>query len=110
MQVRDWIYVGDHCSAIDAIIRHGKIGQTYTVSGGNELRNIDLIRKIITSLGKDPTSVINFVKDRPGHDVRYALNHSKITKELGWKPEMTFERGLKLTINYYRNKFNSVNI
>ncbi len=110
-QARDWIYVGDHCRAIDAIINYGKIGETYIVSGGNELRNIDLIRKIINSLGKDPSSVIKFVKDRPGHDVRYALSSSKITRELGWKPEVPFEIGLELTINYYRNKLDrSVNI
>ena len=99
-QVRDWIYAEDHCSALEQIIKKGEYGETYLVSANNEMHNIDVIKSILTKLGKDE-SLINFVKDRPGHDVRYAIDARKISRELGWKPKINFDYGLKLTINHY---------
>ncbi|MHA1438584.1 MAG: dTDP-glucose 4,6-dehydratase [Promethearchaeota archaeon] len=102
--IRDWIYVLDHCKAIYNVLNKGKIGEIYNIGGDSEIANIDLVKKILKILGK-PESLITFVKDRPGHDLRYAINHDKITRELKWKPEVKFEDGLKLTINWYlKNK------
>jgi dTDP-glucose 4,6-dehydratase len=106
-QVRDWIYVEDHCSAIDKIIKKGKIGETYLIGENGEQTNIDLIKKILKLMGK-PNSLIEFTKDRPGHDQRYAINASKIKKQLGWKPGFTFNEGIALTITHYlenKNKY-----
>lgn len=99
-QVRDWIYVEDHCSALEQIIKKGEYGEAYLVSANNEMHNIDVIKSILTKLGKDE-GLINFAKDRPGHDVRYAIDARKITQELGWKPKINFDYGLKFAINYY---------
>jgi dTDP-glucose 4,6-dehydratase len=101
MQVRDWIHVSDHCQAIRRVIERGKPGEVYNIGGDNELANLELTRQLITLLGKDDSS-IEYVKDRPGHDRRYAVDHSKITRELGWAPAIGFERGLAETVAWYR--------
>ena len=100
LQVRDWIYVEDHCSALERIIKKGIYGETYLVSANGEKRNIDVIKSILKELNESE-KLINFVKDRPGHDVRYAIDASKIIKELNWKPNTKFDYGLRLTINHY---------
>lgn len=100
INVRDWLYVTDHCSAIDAVIRDGKEGEIYNIGGHNEKRNIDVVKTILKELGKDE-SLIEFVKDRKGHDLRYAIDASKIEKELGWKPKTSFDEGIKQTIKWY---------
>ncbi len=103
LYVRDWLYVEDHCKAIDLILQKGKIGETYLVGGLTEdIANIDIIKKVLKIMGKDETQ-IEFVKDRPGHDRRYAIDWSKINKELGWSPEHGFDEYLKETINWYQN-------
>jgi len=99
MQVRDWIYVEDHCSAIDLILKKGEIGEKYLVSAENELHNIDVVKSILKILNK-PNSLIQYVADRPGHDVRYALEPKKI-KELGWKPRYKFDEALENTVRWY---------
>ncbi len=99
-QVRDWIYVEDHCSAIDAVLRRGKAGQVYNISASSERYNIDVVKLILKQLGK-PESLIQHVGDRPAHDRRYGLNCSFIQKELGWKPAYTFDKGLELTVKWY---------
>lgn len=98
--VRDWIHVKDHCEAIDIIIHRGKEGEIYNIGGENERANIDVVRMILKELGK-PESLIRFVKDRPGHDRRYALDISRMKKEFGWSPKISFEEGLKSTIKWY---------
>ncbi len=98
--VRDWLHVGDHCEAIDVVFRRGRVGEVYNVGGNTERLNIDLVRLILQHLGK-PESLITFVKDRPGHDRRYAIDSSKIQRELGWKPTRTFEKGIAETIDWY---------
>ncbi|MGM9575949.1 MAG: dTDP-glucose 4,6-dehydratase [Anaerovibrio sp.] len=98
--VRDWIYVEDHCRAIDLIIHAGKVGEVYNVGGHNEKRNIDIVRIICQELGK-PESLIVHVEDRKGHDRRYAIDPAKIHRELGWLPETKFEDGIKKTIKWY---------
>ena len=106
--IRDWLYVDDHIRAIDLIINKGKIGENYLIGGFNELKNIDLVKKIIETtdklLGEKPgssKSLISFVKDRPGHDVRYAIDSSKIISDLGWKPMIKFEDGILKTVKWY---------
>jgi len=101
LNVRDWIYVGDHCEAIDTIIHHGKSGEIYNIGGASERTNLQVVRAILETLGK-PESLIRFVKDRPGHDRRYAMDFSKVRKELGWQPQVTFEEGIKKTVSWYR--------
>lgn len=100
MNVRDWLYVIDNCEAIDLILHKGKEGEIYNIGGGNELKNIDLTRMVLKILGK-PESLIQPVKDRPGHDRRYSLDCSKIEKELGWTPGFDFERALEETVKWY---------
>lgn len=100
--IRDWLYVKDHCEAIDLIIRSGVVGEVYNVGGHNEMRNIDIVKLILEELGK-PESLITFVTDRAGHDLRYAINPAKIHRELGWLPETKFAEGLKMTIQWYLN-------
>lgn len=102
LYVRDWLYVEDHCRAIDIVLEKGKIGQTYCVGGLTEdIDNLTVIKKIIKLLGKDE-SLISFVKDRPGHDRRYSIDWSKIKKELGWQPEHDFDQYLTKTIDWYK--------
>ncbi len=100
INVRDWIYVEDHCKAVDRIIHAGTPGEIYNVGGHNELRNIDIVRLICKELNK-PESLITYVADRKGHDLRYAIDASKIYMELGWLPETKFEEGIKKTIQWY---------
>ncbi len=98
--VRDWLYVKDHCIAIDLILRHGKIGEVYNIGGHNERRNIDVVKTVLGLLGK-PESLITYVTDRPGHDRRYAIDPTKIHTELGWLPETRIDDGLKQTVAWY---------
>ncbi|MDO5120937.1 MAG: GDP-mannose 4,6-dehydratase, partial [Erysipelotrichaceae bacterium] len=98
--VRDWLYVTDHCTAIDLIVRNGRSGEVYNIGGHNEKTNLEVVKTILKALGK-PESLIHFVKDRPGHDLRYAMDPTKIETELGWKPEYTFDTGIQKTIEWY---------
>ena len=98
--VRDWLYVEDHCSAIDLIIRKGKIGEVYNIGGHNERTNLEVVKTIIKELGKSE-DLIEFVTDRPGHDRRYAIDPTKIHNELGWLPATKFDDGIKKTIDWY---------
>jgi len=100
MNIRDWIYVEDHCAAILAIYEEGKIGEVYNIGAENEMPNIEIVKLILKELGKNE-SLITFVKDRPGHDRRYAIDATKIKTELGWKPRYEFKEALKKTINWY---------
>lgn len=100
LNVRDWLYVEDHCRAIDLIIHQGRIGEVYNVGGHNEMKNIDIVRLICQVLGK-PESLIHYVTDRKGHDRRYAIDPAKIHRELGWLPETTFAEGIQKTIQWY---------
>lgn len=102
LNVRDWLYVYDHCEAIDVVLHKGKIGEVYNIGGHNEKTNMEITHLILEAMGKDESS-IKYVKDRLGHDRRYAISNDKITAELGWKPSTTFEEGIKLTINWYLN-------
>lgn len=101
--VRDWLYVMDHCSAIDAVLHNGKKGEIYNVGGNNEKTNLYIVKLILKTLGKSE-DLIEFVADRKGHDYRYAIDSSKIQNELGWKPSVTFEEGIIKTIEWYANK------
>ena len=100
MQVRDWLHVADHCSAIDAVLGKGRAGEVYNIGGGNERTNIEIVRLILKTLGKDE-SLIAHVEDRLGHDRRYAIDSAKIMSELDWSPAYTFERGIAETIDWY---------
>ncbi|MBE6820578.1 MAG: dTDP-glucose 4,6-dehydratase [Ruminococcaceae bacterium] len=100
LNVRDWLYVVDHCKAIDMIIHNGKIGEVYNVGGHNEKQNIEVVKTILSHLSK-PESLITYVKDRAGHDLRYAIDPTKISTQLGWEPETAFEEGMKKTIEWY---------
>jgi len=100
MQIRDWLYVEDHCSAIRTVLEKGKIGEVYNVGGNNEKANIEIVKLIIKKLGKTE-DLITYVKDRPGHDRRYAIDNTKITTQLGWSPKYVFEEGMEKTINWY---------
>ena len=102
MNIRDWLYVYDHCSAIDTVLHKGIIGEVYNIGGNNEKANIEITKLLIKELGKDESS-IKYVEDRLGHDRRYAIDSSKIQKELGWHPSVTFEEGIKITIDWYLN-------
>jgi dTDP-glucose 4,6-dehydratase len=98
--VRDWIHVRDHCAAIDRVLRHGRIGEVYNVGGRCEKTNLDLTHTLLDVMGK-PRSLIRYVKDRPGHDRRYAIDCAKIERELGWQPAVPFEQGLRDTVQWY---------
>jgi len=100
MNVRDWLHVKDHCSAIDAVLHRGQGGEVYNVGGNNEKPNIEIVKLILKQLGK-PESLITFVEDRKGHDRRYAIDSGKIQRELGWRPSYSFERGIAETIQWY---------
>ena len=100
INVRDWLYVEDHCRAIDLILEKGKVGQVYNIGGHNEMRNIDIVKKILSILGK-PESLITYVTDRKGHDMRYAIDPTFIHKELGWLPETKFAAGIEQTVRWY---------
>lgn len=100
LNVRDWLYVEDHCKAIDLVIHKGRVGEVYNIGGHNEVRNIDIVKLICKELGK-PESLITFVTDRLGHDMRYAIDPTKIHNELGWLPETKFADGIKKTIKWY---------
>lgn len=101
LQVRDWLYVEDHCRAIDLIIHQGKLGETYCIGGNAETENIVIVKKLLELLGKDESS-IEYVKDRAGHDRRYAINFTKIKTELGWEPMVTLEQGLVKTVEWFK--------
>ena len=108
LNVRDWLYVKDHCSAIRTVLADGRVGETYNVGGENEKTNIDIVRgicRLLDELRPDPAGprerLITFVKDRPGHDRRYAIDASKLATELGWRPKETFETGLRKTVEWY---------
>ena len=100
MQIRDWLHVSDHCSAIYTVLMKGKIGEVYNIGGNNEKANIEIVKLILQTIGKEE-SLITYVQDRPGHDRRYAIDNSKITNELGWSPRYTFEQGIYETITWY---------
>lgn len=100
LNVRDWLYVEDHCKAIDLIIRHGKVGEIYNIGGHNEMKNIDIVKLICAALEK-PESLITHVADRKGHDMRYAIDPAKIHRELGWLPETMLKDGIQKTIQWY---------
>jgi len=101
--VRDWIHVSDHCRALEAVLQRGGVGEVYNIGGGTEMPNLELARLILSLLDR-PDTLIKFVADRPGHDLRYAINCRKIGQELGWAPEMTFARGLADTVAWYREQ------
>ena len=100
LNVRDWLYVDDHCKAIDMILENGRIGEVYNIGGHNEKANIEVVKTIIKAVGKDE-SLITYVTDRPGHDMRYAIDPEKIKNELGWYPETLFNEGIQKTIKWY---------
>lgn len=100
LNIRDWLYVEDHCSAIDLVIHQGRNGEVYNIGGNNERTNVHIVKTILEQLGK-PESLIKYVQDRPGHDRRYGIDPAKTMSELGWKPKHTFETGIKETIQWY---------
>jgi len=100
LNVRDWLYVEDHCSAIDLIVRKGSAGEVYNIGGNSERRNIDVVKTVLACLDK-PESLITYVADRAGHDLRYAIDAAKIKKELGWEPETRFDDGIEKTVRWY---------
>lgn len=102
LNVRDWLYVYDHCEAIDIVLHKGKSGEVYNIGGHNEKTNLEITKLILAAMGKDENS-IEYIEDRLGHDRRYAISNDKITKELGFSPSVTFEEGIKLTIEWYLN-------
>ncbi|MHA7579450.1 dTDP-glucose 4,6-dehydratase [Paenibacillus vandeheii] len=100
LNIRDWLYVEDHCSAIDLVLHQGRNGEVYNIGGNNERTNVHIVKTILEQLGK-PESLIKYVQDRPGHDRRYGIDPTKTMSELGWKPKHTFETGIKETIQWY---------
>ena len=102
MQVRDWLYVEDHCEAIDVILHKGVLGETYCIGGDGEKKNKEVVDAILFTMDKD-ASMISYVTDRPGHDRRYAISHNKITDELGWSPKVSFEEGIVKTVGWYKD-------
>lgn len=105
--VRDYLYVVDHCSAIDLILHKGKIGETYCIGGDSERNGLEISDTILGILNK-PKELKAFVEDRKGHDMRYAIDHTKITRELGWNPKVTFEEGIKLTVDWYKDNYKTI--
>lgn len=103
LNVRDWLHVQDHCAALDLILHEGAPGKVYNIGGGSERKNIEIVKLILQELGK-PESLITYVKDRPGHDRRYAVDSTRLRRELKWQPRYTFEKGLKETIDWYCGK------
>jgi dTDP-glucose 4,6-dehydratase len=104
--VRDWLYVGDHCSAIRTVLARGRVGETYNVGGNAEMRNVDVVRTICAILGeerpgRDYEALVTYVRDRPGHDRRYAIDPAKVRDELQWRPAETFDSGLRRTVRWY---------
>jgi dTDP-glucose 4,6-dehydratase len=108
MQVRDWLYVDDHCRAILAVLSKGREGEVYNVGGSRSLPNIDVVRMILNAVGR-PDSLMRTVTDRPGHDRRYALTSEKLERETGWAPQVPFEEGLQFTVDWYRKNREWVN-
>lgn len=104
MQIRDWLFVEDHCKAIFQVLEKGKMGEVYNVGGGNEIKNIDLVKRILELMGKSE-SLIEFVEDRKGHDCRYAIDSSKLQTDLGWLQTSNFHLSLEKTVHWYINKF-----
>ena len=102
--VRDWLHVRDHCRALDMILNNGEIGEIYNISANKEYTNLEITKRILKILGL-PENRIEYVKDRPGHDIRYALDAGKIRRDLGWEPEVEFESGFKGTVEWYASKF-----
>jgi dTDP-glucose 4,6-dehydratase len=102
MQIRDWLYVEDHCRAILALLEKGRDGEIYNIGGNRSLPNKTVVEQILAITGR-PSSLIEYVKDRPGHDRRYALSSEKLQRETGWSPRMDFERGLRATVDWYRS-------
>lgn len=100
LNIRDWLYVEDHCSAIDLVIHQGKLGEVYNIGGNNERTNVHIVKTVLEELGK-PEALISYVQDRPGHDRRYGIDPTKTMNELGWKPKHSFETGIKETIRWY---------
>ena len=100
--IRDWIHVDDHCDAVLSSLLDGKSGQTYNISGNNEIDNITIVKMILDVMGKSE-DLIEHVEDRPGHDFRYSMNSSKISRELNWKPKISFKEGIKKTVEWYLN-------
>lgn len=100
--IRDWLHVFDHCTAIDLVLHDGKIGEVYNIGGNNEKENIEIVKIILKYLNRS-NDLIEFVEDRLGHDKRYAIDSTKIKSELGWKPKYTFEKGINETIDWYLN-------
>jgi dTDP-glucose 4,6-dehydratase len=98
--IRDWIYVLDHCTAVEAVLEKGVAGEVYNVSAGNEVTNIEIVKRILGLLHK-PESLITFVEDRPGHDTRYSLDSSKLSSQLGWQPKFSFQEALESTVKWY---------
>lgn len=105
LNIRDWLYVEDHCEAINCVLHKGRAGEVYNIGGNNEWKNIDVVKLLLKDL-KKPETLIEFVKDRPGHDRRYAIDASKIKKELGWEPKTDFPTGLQKTIHWYKTHEN----
>ncbi|EEM23748.1 DTDP-glucose 4,6-dehydratase [Bacillus thuringiensis serovar tochigiensis BGSC 4Y1] len=102
LNVRDWLHVTDHCSAIDVVLHKGRIGEVYNIGGNNEKTNVDVVEQIITLLGKTKKDIA-YVTDRLGHDRRYAIDAQKMKNELGWEPQYTFEQGLEETVEWYEH-------
>jgi dTDP-glucose 4,6-dehydratase len=102
LQVRDWLFVEDHCRAILSVVKGGKPGETYNIGGNRSLSNLEVVRMVLKATG-GPESLIQYVTDRPGHDRRYALTSEKLTNETGWEPKVQFEDGLRDTIEWYRS-------
>ncbi|QGQ98468.1 dTDP-glucose 4,6-dehydratase [Paenibacillus psychroresistens] len=100
LNIRDWLYVEDHCSAIDLVVHQGELGEVYNIGGNNERTNIQIVKTVLTELGKSE-SLIEYVQDRLGHDRRYGIDATKITQQLGWKPQFDFEKGMPKTIQWY---------
>ena len=102
LHVRDWLHVRDHCAALWAVLTRGRPGEVYNIGGNNEKTNLEVVRAVLSMMGK-PESLISYVKDRPGHDRRYAIDATKMMTELAWKPSVTFETGLRMTVDWYRD-------